>query len=66
MIWIVLTPLSALGLLCVLVARKYTLNRNVVRAGEQTRPGSGGSGSGSEKKVEEAETTSEGGKPEEP
>ena len=34
-IWIVMTPLSALGLLCVLVARKYTLKRNVVKAGEQ-------------------------------
>ena len=38
-IWIVLTPLSAVGLLCVLVARKYTLKRNVVKAGEE-RPGS--------------------------
>ena len=35
-IWIVMTPLSALGLLCVLVARKYTLKRNVVKAGEQS------------------------------
>jgi hypothetical protein len=34
-IWIVMTPLSALGLLCVLLARKYTLKRNVVKAGEQ-------------------------------
>ena len=38
-IWIVMTPLSAVGLLCVLVARKYTLKRNVVKAGEQ-EPGS--------------------------
>jgi hypothetical protein len=35
-IWIVMTPLSALGLLCVLVARKYTLKRNVVKAGEES------------------------------
>ena len=34
-----MTPLSAVGLLCVLVARKYTLKRNVVKAGEQ-KPGS--------------------------
>jgi hypothetical protein len=40
-----MTPLSALGLLCVLVARKYTLKRNVVKAGEQP-PSSSGSQSG--------------------
>ena len=34
-IWIVLTPLSAVGLLCVLVAKKYTLKRNVVKAGDK-------------------------------
>jgi hypothetical protein len=36
-----MTPLSAVGLCCVLLARKYTLKRNVVKAGEQ-RPGSAG------------------------
>jgi hypothetical protein len=39
-IWIVLTPLSAIGLCCVLVAKKYTLKRNFVKAGE--RPSSRG------------------------
>ena len=43
-IWIALTPLSAVGLCCVLVARKYTLKRNVVKAGE--RPGSAGTTEG--------------------
>jgi hypothetical protein len=36
-----MTPLSAVGLCCVLLARKYTLKRNVVKAGEQ-KPGSAG------------------------
>lgn len=31
-----MTPLSAVGLCCVLVARKYTLKRNVVKAGERS------------------------------
>ena len=35
-----MAPLSAVGLCCVLVARKYTLKRNVVKAGE--RPSSAG------------------------
>lgn len=38
MIWIVMTPLSAVGLVCVLFMRKYTLKRNFVKAGD--RPGS--------------------------
>jgi hypothetical protein len=53
-IWIVLTPLAGVGLCCVLVARKYTLKRNVVREGDQ-RPGS--SGSDSQKATSEAVTT---------
>ena len=40
MIWIVMTPLSAAGLVCVLFMRKYTLKRNFVKAGD--RPGSSG------------------------
>jgi hypothetical protein len=43
-IWIVMTPLSVVGLCCVLVARKYTLKRNVVKAGE--RPASAGNTEG--------------------
>jgi hypothetical protein len=35
MIWIIVTPVSALGMCCVLLVRKYTLKRNVVRI---TRP----------------------------
>jgi hypothetical protein len=39
----VLTPLAAVGLCCVLLARKYTLKRNVVRQGAPgSRPGSEG------------------------
>jgi hypothetical protein len=41
MIWICLTPLAAVGLVCVLFARKYTLKRNVVRAGEKPAVGQG-------------------------
>jgi hypothetical protein len=54
-IWIVMTPLAAVGLCCVLLARKYTLKRNVVKAGEQ-RPGSAGTQSeqGSGEKMEDA------------
>lgn len=37
-----MTPLSAVGLLCVLMARKYTLKRNFVKAGDKL-PGSSGS-----------------------
>jgi len=51
-IWIVLTPLAATGLACVLVARKYTLKRHVIRVGDQKsgdKPGSSGS---DEKKVD--------------
>ena len=40
-----LTPLAAVGLVCVLAARKYTLKRNVVRAGDP-KPGSSESDSG--------------------
>ena len=47
-IWIVMTPLAGVGLLCVLMARKYTLKRNFVKAGDlkagNQRPGSPGSG----------------------
>lgn len=49
-IWIVLTPLAAAGLACVLVARKYTLKRHVVRVGGDKKPGS--SGSDEEKKID--------------
>jgi hypothetical protein len=35
-IWIVLTPLSGVGLCCVLLAKKYTLKRKVVKEGETT------------------------------
>lgn len=43
-IWIVMTPLAGAGLCCVLLARKYTLKRNVVHAGEQQKtPESSGS-----------------------
>jgi len=38
-------PLAGVGLICVLFARKYTLKRNFVKAGEQ-RPGSSGSTDG--------------------
>ena len=34
-IWIVMTPLSAVGLCCVLVAKRYGLKRNVVKAGDK-------------------------------
>ena len=39
-----MTPLSMVGFCCVLVARKYTLKRNVVKAGE--RPASAGTTEG--------------------
>lgn len=39
-----MTPLSAVGLCCVLVARKYTLKRNVIKSGE--RPASAGTTEG--------------------
>jgi hypothetical protein len=37
-IWICLTPLAFLGLILVLFAKKYTLKRNVVRAGDKSAP----------------------------
>lgn len=40
-----MTPLAGVGMICVFFARKYTLKRNFVKAEEQTRPGSSGSGS---------------------
>jgi hypothetical protein len=52
-IWIVLTPLAAVGLCCVLLARKYTLKRNVVKAGD--RPASAGNTEGGQT-VEKANT----------
>ena len=36
-IWIAMTPLAGVGLCCVLIAKKYTLKRNVVHAGEQQK-----------------------------
>jgi hypothetical protein len=53
-IWIVMTPLAAVGLCCVLLARKYTLKRNVVKAEDQ-KPGSAGTQGeqGSAEKMEE-------------
>ena len=62
-----MTPLSAVGLLCVLVARKYTLKRNVVLADDpkdrDKRPGTAGTesaGSNAEVKTQEEEKTSPG------
>lgn len=52
-----MTPLAGVGLLCALLARKYTLKRNFVKAGDQ-RPGSGsGSGSGGETATSESVAT---------
>jgi hypothetical protein len=48
MIWIVMTPLAGVGLICVLFARKYTLHRNFVKEADQKPGGSGA------KDVEEA------------
>ena len=57
-----MTPLSALGLLCVLVARKYTLKRNIVKAGEQPPGSSGSQSSGAvmDAHTKPTTTTSEG------
>jgi hypothetical protein len=55
-----MTPLSAVGLCCVLVARKYTLKRNVVKAGEE-RPGSAGT-QGTQQEEGKAEAATSQGK----
>jgi len=34
-IWITLTPIAGIGLICVLFAKKYTLKRNFVKQGQQ-------------------------------
>ena len=62
-IWICLTPLAFVGLICVLFARKYTLKRNFVKAGEKTPNGgqqnTSNAGEGTDEKVASDEASPE-------
>ena len=64
-----MTPLAGVGFVCVLLARKYTLIRSVVRVADQGKPGSAGSDEKRpttpinqlEGRVDEADTSTESG-----